>query len=58
MGDSYCGAAPFWKAVVGGVFGLAIGIVGLTHGFWAAVLVFVLITVGAVVGAIAFGPSD
>ena len=58
MGDGYFGVAPFWKAAVGGLFGLAIGLVGLTQGFWAAVLVFVLIVVGAVVGAVAFGPNE
>ncbi|HCU35675.1 MAG TPA: hypothetical protein DGT21_09515 [Armatimonadetes bacterium] len=58
MGDGYCGVAPFWKAAVGGLFGLAVGVVGLSMGFWAAVLVLVLILVGAVVGAIACGPND
>ena len=58
MGDGYYGVAPFWKAAVGGLFGLAVGVVGLTMGFWAAVLVFVLMLIGAVVGAVACGPND
>jgi len=58
MGDGCDGVAPFWKAAVGGLFGLAVGVVGLTMGFWAAVLVFVLMLIGAVVGAVACGPND
>lgn len=44
---------PYWRAVIGGAFGLGIGAVLLWKGFWAAVLLLVLVLVGAAVSVVA-----
>ena len=42
---------PFWRAVVGAAFGLAIGVVCVTKGFWLALVVAVLVF-GGILGVL------
>jgi hypothetical protein len=47
---------PLWRAVIGAAFALGIGTVGLaTHSFWNAILLLILVIVGAVVGVLVIG---
>ncbi|MFO7945454.1 MAG: DUF2273 domain-containing protein [Armatimonadota bacterium] len=50
--------APFWRACAGAAFGLVIGGVWLTKGFWAALFMLVCLIVGAIIGVIAMGPDE
>jgi hypothetical protein len=43
---------PFWRAVVGATFGLAIAVVGATAGFWAAVTTAILVILGGILGVL------
>jgi uncharacterized membrane protein len=43
---------PFWRAVVGAGLGLTIGLVCVFKGFWAAVLVAILIILGGIAGVL------
>jgi hypothetical protein len=43
---------PFWRAVVGAGFGLAIGVVGACGGFWAAVITAILVLLGGILGVL------
>jgi hypothetical protein len=51
--NDYAPVHPFWRALAGGFFGLGIGLTWLKFGFGAALLVLVLIIVGAVIGVLA-----
>lgn len=45
---------PFWRALVGAGFAFGIGAVAiLAHSFWAAVLLTIMVVVGAVIGVLA-----
>jgi hypothetical protein len=47
---------PFWRALVGAGFGFGIGTVAiLRHSLWDAILLLILVIVGAVVGVLAIG---
>lgn len=43
---------PFWRALVGAGFGLAIGAIGAFAGFWAAVLTTILVLLGGILGVL------
>jgi len=51
--NDYAPIHPFWRALAGAGFAFGIGIAGLEFGFWAAVLLLVLVVVGAVIGVLA-----
>lgn len=45
---------PFWRALVGAGFAFGIGTVAfLTHNFWAAIVLLLMVIVGAVIGVLA-----
>ena len=44
---------PYWRALAGAGFGFGIGLVGVRFGFWAALLVTVLVLIGGIVGVLA-----
>ena len=50
--------APFWRACAGGAFGLIIGGVWLSEGFWSALFLLVCLVVGALVGIVAMGYDE
>lgn len=51
--NDYAPIHPFWRALAGAGFGFGIGISGLIFGFWAAVLMLILVVVGGVIGVLA-----
>lgn len=56
MGDSSHEIHPFWRALAGASLAFGIGAVGMvTHSFWNAVLLLILVIIGAVVGVLAIG---
>jgi hypothetical protein len=46
---------PFWRAVVGAAFGLAIGVVCVTKGLGLALVVAVLVILGGILGVLLIG---
>ena len=45
---------PYWRAMIGAAFGFGIGTVAiLMHSFWAAVVLIIMVIIGAVVGVLA-----
>lgn len=50
--------APFWRACAGGVFGLILGGVWLSEGFWSALFMLVCLIVGAIIGVVAMGYDE
>jgi hypothetical protein len=52
MNDEARAIHPFWRAVVGAAFGLAIGVVCVTKGFWLALVVAVLVVFGGILGVL------
>lgn len=52
MTESTSTVHPFWRAVVGAGLGLTIGLVCVFKGFWAAVLVAILIILGGIAGVL------
>lgn len=47
------GIHPFWRAVVGGAFGLGIGAVACwQHSFWVALLLIFMVVVGGILGVL------
>lgn len=51
--NGYAPVHPFWRALVGALFGFGIGLTGLIFGFGAAVLMLLLVVIGGVVGVLA-----
>ncbi len=50
--------SPFWRAVVGGVFGAIIGGVWLFKGFLGALLMLGFIIIGVIVGTMTADPNE
>jgi len=50
--NDYAPIHPFWRALVGAAFGFGVGLAGLIFGFWAAVLMLILIVIGGVIGVL------
>jgi hypothetical protein len=54
MNEKGTGIHPFYRALVGAGFAFGIGTVAiLAHSFWVAVLLTIMVVVGAVVGVLA-----
>jgi uncharacterized membrane protein len=51
--NEYAPVHPFWRALAGAGFGLGIALTWARFGFWYALLAFVLVVVGAVIGVLA-----
>lgn len=58
MDDESGCVAPFWRACAGGAFGLIIGGVWLSQGFWSALFMLVCLVLGAVIGIVAMGYDE
>ena len=44
---------PFWRALAGAGFGFGIGLTWVRFGFWAALLVTLLVIIGGIIGVLA-----
>jgi hypothetical protein len=50
--------APFCRAAIGAFFGMVIGGAWLLKGFWAALLIFIFMLLGALIAVLATGPTE
>ena len=51
--NEYPSIHPFWRALVGAGFAFGIGLAGYIFGFGAALVLLILVILGAIVGVLA-----